>query len=561
MRRSVSFALLLLLSVTVIPVAFPVHAQGAPSVAVTSVYTLNRYGFATINESVMFRNNGSAAVAAPSLTIGFGNLSSRVSDYNLSGSSGFTVAPQSSQGGPFTINGGQSISAGGNASFMLSVLLNNVVSTAKNGSLEVLVLSSPSISIKVDNITNDVNMPTSTVFRSSPPGMTANLAGTANTYFSTANEVTPTAVTSVRAVTASSVADFNPLHLFSATRTITAGGNGSPLVTDTVELENMGKYPLALLYVDIIAPSNTKVTVLPGPNPPLVSPVTFSLSSGAIPLSVFASNYPNPGVPTGNNFTISYQYPLGAKYYSVSGGQVTVKVPETPPVIAFVDSYTINLALPQGASASESAPTTMGTPGNPVTPWQGGETSFVYKLSFGWAINAGVPAATVIFVLLLLGLFVSRTTSAQAEETEAEETSTELASDMIKACDEKTTLINGLWPEIEGKDPNEVGMGYFDELRGRLDSFRSRALQRLNEVKQRSSSQRFSEVVNQIQTTEREVDRAAKDKLNLYQQYYLRQMRKEVYERLLPQYTKRLERALNQLSDELHTVQREAKLL
>ena len=132
---------------------------------------------------------------------------------------------------------------------------------------------------------------------------------------------------------------------------------------------------------------------------------------------------------------------------------------------------------------------------------------------------------------------------------------------MIKAFDEKTTLINGLWPEIEGKDPNEVGKAYFDELRGRLDSFRSRALQRLNEVKQKSSSQRFSEVVNQIQTTEREVDRAAKDKLNLYQQYYLRQMRKEVYERLLPQYTKRLERALNQLSDELHTVQREAKLL
>jgi len=83
----------------------------------------------------------------------------------------------------------------------------------------------------------------------------------------------------------------------------------------------------------------------------------------------------------------------------------------------------------------------------------------------------------------------------------------------------------------------------------------------LNEVKQKSTSQRFYEVVNQIHQTEREVDRAAKDKLNLYQQYYTRQMRKEVFDRLLPQYTKRLERALNQLSDELHTVQREAKLL
>ncbi len=561
MRRSVSLALLLLLLLAALPVAFTVHAQGAPSVAVTSVYTLDRYGFATVNESVRFTNNGSSAVAAPSLTFGIGNLSSKVSAYSLAVSNGFSLATPPSQGGPFTVTGGQSIGAGGNASFMLSILLNNVVSTAKNGSLEVLVLSSPSVNAKVDVLTNNVDMPTSTVFSSSPPGMTANLAGTANTYTSTAKEVTPTAVTSVRAVTSSSVATLNPLHIFSASRTITAAGNGNPLVTDTVDLQNMGTNPLGLLYVSVVAPSNTRVTVLPGPNPPLVNPVTFSLSSGAIPLTAFASGYPNPGVPAGANFTISYQYLLGASFYSVSGGQVTVKVPETPPVRAFVDSFTISLTLPQGASASVSAPTTLGTPGNPVAPWQGGETKFTYGLGFGWAINAGVPAASVIFLLLLLGLFVSRTTSAQAEETEEEETSTELASDMIKAFDEKTTLINGLWSEIEGKDPNEVGKAYFDELRGRLDTFRSRALQRLNEVKQKSSSQRFSEVVNQIQTTEREVDRAAKDKLNLYQQYYLRQMRKEVYDRLLPQYSKRLERALNQLSDELHTVQREAKLL
>lgn len=541
-----------------LPVPFTAHAQGAPTISVRSTYTLDRYGFATVNESVRFANNGSASVPIPSLTIGFGNLTSMVAQSNLTGA-GFTLNAASA-GGPFQVSSSGSVQGGGNATFTLSVLLDGVVSTMKNGSLQVMTLSSPSIDAKVDSLFNVVRMPTSTAFNTAPSKLKASLGGTNNTYWSSATGTTPSAVTSVRVVTESNLQnpqDFNPLRVFSAQRTITVAANGSPTVTDTLEFQNMGTVPLASLRVSLLAPSTTKVTVLPGAGPRLVNPVTLPLQNGAIQLGYFASGYPNPGVAGGANFTISYQYPLGPKFYSTSGGQVTLSLPDTPPIRAFVDSYAISLSVPLGTSAPRSAPTVLSN----VTPWQGGATTFSYALAFGWGVEAGVPAASVIFLLLLIGLFVSRTTTAQAEETEEEESSTELTSTMIKAFEEKTNLINSLWPEIEGKDPNEVDKDYFDELRGRLDTFRSRALQRLNEARQRSSSQRFSDVLNQMQATEREVDRAAKDKLNLYQQYYMRQMRKEVYERLLPQYTKRLEKALNQLSDELHNVQREAKLL
>ena len=157
----------------------------------------------------------------------------------------------------------------------------------------------------------------------------------------------------------------------------------------------------------------------------------------------------------------------------------------------------------------------------------------------------------LIFVLLLIGLFVSRTSMTEEEETE-EESSTERTSAMIKAFDEKTSLINGLWPEVAAARPQRAQQGVLRRDQGRLDTFRSRALQRLNEVKQKSTTQKFFDLLNQIHTTEREVDRAAKDKLNLYEQYYTKRMRKEVFDRLLPQYTRRLEKALNQLSDELH---------
>jgi len=402
-------------------------------------------------------------------------------------------------------------------------------------------------------------MPASTTLKSAPPGMASNFAGAKNNYTSSAKNTTPqSATTAVGVIVQSSTQDFFPLRVFSADRTISADSSGNPLVTDQIDFRNLGTTPLSSLYLSILAPSTTRVTVLTATEPRLFNTITIPLSSGALDVALFAVGYPNNGVPGGANFTVTYQYSLGAKYYSVSGGHVTMNIPESPPLPMFVDSYTIVMSLPKGATAEQTSTVALTN----VNPWHSGATKFAYGLSVGWTMDAGVPVASLVFVLLLIGLFASRTSSPEAElEEEEEETSTELASTMIKAFDEKTNLINSLWSEIAAKDPNEMDREYFDEIRSRLDSFRSRALQRLNEVKQKSTSQKFFEVVNQIQTTEREVDRAAKDKLNLYQQFYLRQMRKEVYDRLLPQYTKRLEKALNQLTDELHTVQREAKLL
>ena len=559
MRKSASLVFLLLLVAAFIPLQGAVHAQGAARVDVKSVYSLNRYGFATISENVTLTNNGTSAVQVPTISIGFGALSSDIVDANLT--AGFSMGTPPSAGGPFTVSGGRPIPAWGNSSYILEALLNNIVSTAKNGSLSVDVLSSPSISTRVASLVNVVQMPTQASFMSAPAGLKASILGTNNTYYSVLTNILPTvANTSVRTMSSNSAQDFNPLRVVDALRTISIAPNGTPEVTDKIEFENLGTVALARLYVSLLAPNSTQVTILTGtPNEPVLeNPFQMSLTGGAIDLRSFVVGYPSDGVQTGTDFTLTYRYQLGTNYYSTSGGKVTVNIPETPPVQAFVDSYSINFSLRQGANGIKVNPVNLGA----VTPWHNGTASFSYGVSLGWFLDGGLPFASVTFLFLLIGLFVVRSSALPGKEAEEEEeTSSDLTSAMIAAFDEKTNVINGLWPEIAAKGANELDKAYFDEVRVRLDSFRNKALQRLNEVKQKSTSQRFADVVGQIQTTEREVDRAAKDKLNLYQQYYLRQMRKEVYDRLLPQYTKRLERALNQLSDELHTVQRESKLI
>ncbi|MFI5404542.1 MAG: hypothetical protein ACHQYR_02320 [Candidatus Gagatemarchaeaceae archaeon] len=535
-----------------LPAPFVAHAQGVPKILVDSQYTLDRYGFAVVNETVKFTNNQSSAITIPPITIGFGDLSSKIAASNFTGS-GFQVT-SSPAIGSYTVGGGQSLAAGSTADFILRVLLSGVTSTAKNGSLEIQVLTKPSLDTEVSTLQNVVRMPGSTQFASAPSGLSVVSSGTNVTYAGTQKNVAAGGALVVgKPIRGSATQDFHPLAVYFASRTISVGPGGDPTVTDSLTFKNLGTTALAALAIAPLTTAQAHVTVIPAQEPRLLNPTSVPLSSFRMDLTAVGSG---SSVAAGGNYTIEYEYPLLTSYYTVTGGQVTVDLPDTPPIAAFVGSYSMTVSAPAGVRVLTNPPQTMLN----VTPWQAGKTQLSYALSVAWAVNAGIPAASAVFVILLLGLFVSRTTLTEEEETE-EESSTELASTMITAFEEKTSLINGLWPEIASVDPNELNKEYFDELRGRLDSFRSRSLQRLNEVKQKSTSQKFFELLNQIHTTEREVERAAKDKLNLYEQFYMRRMRKEVFDRLLPQYTKRLERALNQLSDELHVVQREAKLL
>ncbi|MGD1054639.1 MAG: hypothetical protein ABR867_00945 [Nitrososphaerales archaeon] len=555
MKRPVSVALFILLLVLVVPAQPVAHAQAVPQVQVTSQYILNRYGYAIVNETVMFINKDTAPVTVPDASIGLGNLSSEVASYNLTGS-GFKLGSGITSGGPYAVLGGQSLATGANVSFMLKILLNGVVSTVDNGSLQVQVLVRPSVNLTVGSLKETIKMPASTQFGTSPTGLTAGLSGTITTYSATLSNVTaPAALTQLKVIKQASAQDFHPLVVYQAKRTISVDSNMNPVVTDQISFENLGTTALTTLYISPLTSPSGTVTVLPRTVSHLLNPASVTLSNYGIALStaaIGASMYPK------TNYTLAYQYPLPQKYYSASGGRITMDLPTTSPISAFVNSYVVGFSAPVGVKVVQGPPS--GFSKVEPAPWETRSFTMTYGLSAGWAVDQGVPAASAIFVLLLIGLYVSRTGMTEEEETE-EESSTERASAMIKAFDEKTSLINGIWPEVAAADPKELDRAYFDELRGRLDAFRSRALQRLNEVKQKSTTQKFFDLLNQIHASEREVDRATKDKLNLYEQYYTRRMRKEVFDRLLPQYSKRLERALNQLSDELHAVQREAKLL
>ncbi len=556
MKKAIAVAVAALFILVFVPALASTNAQSLPQIDVYSKYSINPFGFAIISENFTLTNNGTAPIQTPSVELGFTqNVTTAISAQSVKVTGAGYTESQSAVGNQTVYvigDGGASLAAGSTSKFSFQAYTVSIAEQ-KNGS-DVLIMTRPFFNLPVTLIKSVIQMPSTAQFGTIPTGFVLNQSTNVTYTYSLKNQKSLAAASQISAISKTSATSYYPIDVVAATRTISEGPNGLPMVQDYVKLKNFGSTEINALPISPLENLTGSVTVLPVAQPPLLSAVKVGLSGGAIDIANTTVGLP---VDPGANLSLTYTYPLGSQYYTTSGGVVTVNVPLSPPVPTYVGVYTIDLALSPGAKGILTAPDTLTN----VAPFQTGTYKLSYGLSLGWALDSGVPVASVLFIVAFLSLFALGTRTTEEETEEFEESATERTSAMIKAFEEKTSLINSMFDEISNADPSQMNKAYFDEIRGRLDTFRSRALQRLNEVKQKSTTTRFFELLNEMHKTEREVDRAAKDRLNLYEQFYTKRMRKEVFDKLLPSYKSRLDKALNQLSDELNTAQKEAKLV
>ncbi|MDA4128696.1 MAG: CHASE3 domain-containing protein [Thaumarchaeota archaeon] len=554
MKKSLILAVALLLFLFSTTGGTSAQTPGAPTINVSSQFFVSSYGFAVMNETVTFNNTGTTAVQIPSLQLGFpASVASRlVGNYTLTGT-GYTVSASTSNGSiSYAVSSslGQ-LQAGASSAFSLKAVMQNLVSLVNGSTVGVLLVGYPSVNVKVDSLKSTIQMPSLASLATPPAGYTPVSGSGVPVYRISLTEFGPgPALVTTAALQASGASALTPVHVFVASRTITATGNGKPQIQDYVNLKNTGTSAISSLKLALLLGNTGQVTVVSNGYPPLLNPKIVGLSNGAIDLTAapFSSS-----LKAGSNLTVTMVYDLPSTYFSVSGGQISVNIPTKPPIAAPVDTYTISMSLPTGIRSGQGQPQVF----QPALPLAQGTASLSYSITLGFAADRAIPAASVVFLIVLIGLYVSRAKTGGAEE---EGTISEQAADMIKAFEEKTDLVNSMFDQIRAEEASNLNKAYFDEIRQRIGTFRGRALQRLNEAKQKSSSKPFLDLLVHINEVEKEVDRATKDLLNLYEQYYTKRMRQETFENLLPNYRKRYDASLNHLSDQLNLAQKEAKL-
>jgi hypothetical protein len=526
------------------------QTSGVASVSLQHNYILDSYGYGILNDSFTFTNNGTSPAQIPTLQVGLPpKVSARISGLVLSPGNQFSLSQSQSNGNTsVTITPNQpTLTAGANVTVALKGVLSSILnfsSAGFNTQSPLLLMYSPSLNVNVTTLNSNLILPAGGQFLSLEPGFTASANDNLLSLSKTA--VRPVASEGYLTFNATQT-EFSPITVYDLARTIVPSANGSPMVQEQFSIHSLANYSIGQVHLNLLNPSVEKVTEVPSTPVPLVNPLVVTLNSGT--LGFFSSNIGAP-LPADSNVTLTLEYPLPASLISVSGNTVTVTVPYKPVIGVPVSNYTISLASAKGVTPSGQ--TVVHEVVNPLTT---GSVQFTYAVSVGWAADQAVPAGIFVFAVVFAMFAIQRPLSSAEEGEKA----TRRTSDVLRSFDEKTALEAKYMEEFASATKGSISKSDFDRMRNEVNELRSRAIQRLNEMKQVLGSGRQYDVWTRVADAEKEEDRAFRDLLNLYMQFHGNRMNEETFRRLQPNYKKRVDTAINHLSDLLHQAKTEEK--
>ena len=532
------------------------NSSGLASVSLSHSYMITSLGFGVLNDTFTFTNSGSSSVQIPTLHLGLpSKIASRVSDLVLSPSGQFSLSQSQSNGTTLlAIAPSQpTLAADANTTVAVKAVLTNIFNfTSPFGTkAPLLVLLSPSLDVNLTQMTSSIVLPTGGYLAQTPGGFSASAKNaTTPTFTLTQTNVLPKISAGYLNFTESSQTGFTPIKVNSIVRTIVPTANGSPIVEETFSLFDLANYDIASVQLHLLDPSLQAVEVVPNTLPPLLNTQKVTLGSGVL---TFASTTLGSPLIGQSNVTLEISYQLPSTMMAVAGNSVKLTIPYAPVISAPVSSYTIALATAKGVTANGVTSFTNET----FNPFNAGNVEFTYTVSVGWAADQAIPAAALLFAVVF-AMFAIQRPSAKEKGREEEKESLETA-DVLKAFEDKTGLETQYMEELSSATKGSISRTEFDRMRNEVADLRGRAIQRFNELRRDLGSGKQFDLLTRVGDAEKEEDRAFRDLLNLYLQYHGNRMNDETFKRLQPGYKKRVDSAINHLSDLLHEVQEEER--
>ena len=519
-----------------------------------SVLTFNTYGQFSVNETLFQTTNTTNSLS--SFTLGFppaytGHIAS-ISLHGKSGNSPVQVTETSSvvnHSVVMALNISPALSAGANSSVEVGFYVLDTFHAVAIGNYTVPILFSPAVNIPLDKIQSSIVLPYLTTHIVSPIPMqnagyshTVGTNATLETWNYTGTNVSST-VRSNNVTINSTPQSSGALDFTFLSRQLSVSSNGQVVVTDTLNLRNLG---LNTIYSLAYSPltNASALTAVPNSEPPISNIGTIPVSGDVLNL-----NSTGQAIQPDSAVSLVYQYPLGQQFWNYSNGAYDVSIPTTTPISAIVDQYTI---------ASTSVPGVVVTGGQltlngfNTTTIQSGHAKLSYRLGIASAFGAALPVAGMLFLAVFVGAVVFR------PRRDSKEDSGSTFDALTKAIEDKVSGTNEILSEIKTKG-TAVSRNDLTVARSRIDDFRIKTNSKVGTLRTQlaSTTTGIQAGFNEVLSIDRDFDRVVKDMLNNYDQLFSKRMKEETFTRLQHSNERRLQGITNSLLDRINDLREE----
>lgn len=558
-------------SISVIPVSSHASASSTDyhGYSLVNLENFTDYGQFIVNDTLVVQSNASQSLS--SVTLGFpslynGHIFQLATNEMVGGASSSTASFSTSvvnQTLEVTISLPKAIGAGtaGNVSLQFYVVgtyisQNSTSSSCSTCDYLVPLLFYPSTNVPLDSLKSTITFPNTAT--TSPQGNTTTVVGdhgfaltstgSIETYqFSTSN-VTSSSKLDWANVSVGTLASSGGIVEFqNIERTIGVNSAGTPIVTDSFTVKNLGPNTLSSLTMQLLSNPNQNLTVTiePTGNPPLSNTITTSVTDATINILTSSGTTVEPNATD----TVIVQYPLGSRYWNYSGETYSASIPLSAPIKAIVNNFVIKFNVPSGFVRVQ-VPSTISLTNSLGSS---GIASFSYKIGVGSSYGFVLPIAGVAFIGVFFAALIFRP-KGQKKEEEVESTLISL----VKAVEDKVSGTNEILTELKSKGSSVTRVD-LSTARIRIEDLRSKSSLRLSSIRSELGpvGSSVQEGLSEVAGDDREFDRAVKDLLNSYDQFISRRMKQDSFTRSQQNNERRIQGITNTLLDTLQDVRRE----
>ncbi len=547
-----------------LPVAFS-NATTSPGTVhgnwINSTVTFNTYGQFSVNETLYQTINSTNSLS--SFTLGFPQaFQGHIADLEVRGQTGnssVSVSESTGVGPNQTVTMSLSISpalpAGQNSSVELGFYVLNTFVSVADGNYSAPILFSPAVSIPVDYVVSAIVLPYLTTHIVDPNPMMA--AGFSHTVGTNATLET----WNYSGNNVSSVLRYNNVTIYSdpqssgaidftkIIRQLSLSPNGQVIVTDTLNLKNNGENTIYSLDYSPLTNASA-LTAVPNTEPPISNLGTISISGGVLDLNGSGTiSSPDEAIQPDSAVSLVYQYPLGQQYWNYSNGEYHVSIPNSAPIDAIIDQYSISSSSAPGVLVDGNQ---LSLSGVNTTTISGPNATLTFHLGIASAFGSALPAAGLLFIAVFIGAVVFR------PKQESKEDSGSIFDTLSRAIEDKVSGTNEILSELKTKG-NAVARNDLIVARSRIDDFRIKTNSKVGTLRAQltGATAGVQAGFNEVLATDREFDRVVKDMLNNYEQLITKRMKEDTFTRLQHNNERRLQGITNSLIDRIHDLREE----